>query len=227
MDSPKIRGFSENESGKNVDLDVDSGPPVFVNSALPPSSLPAIAWTSFGIGTVALILSLIIGGYQLWGDNTTVETAGPAGAKGQKGDTGEKGERGTTGINGAEGQKGEVGPSGGDKGEKGEVGTPGAKGAKGEIGTNVADGTVEGYITYWDTGATEWTETKAMIVNSGTGSLTTQSDLTVGSDMFLPAPTVPASAASSGTAGQMSWDADFLYICTAVNTWKRVPVVTW
>lgn len=43
----------------------------------------------------------------------------------------------------------------------------------------------------------------------------------------LKAPTVPASAAAAGTTGDISWDADFIYVCTATNTWKRVAIATW
>jgi hypothetical protein len=37
----------------------------------------------------------------------------------------------------------------------------------------------------------------------------------------------PASAAATGTAGQIRWDADYIYVCTATNTWKRVAISTW
>ena len=37
----------------------------------------------------------------------------------------------------------------------------------------------------------------------------------------------PASAAASGTAGEIAWDTGFLYVCTATNTWERVAVATW
>jgi hypothetical protein len=37
----------------------------------------------------------------------------------------------------------------------------------------------------------------------------------------------PASAADTGVAGQIAWDANFIYICTATNTWKRVAIATW
>lgn len=40
-------------------------------------------------------------------------------------------------------------------------------------------------------------------------------------------PTVPASATASGTAGDIAWDADYIYVCTATNTWKRVAISTW
>lgn len=31
----------------------------------------------------------------------------------------------------------------------------------------------------------------------------------------------PATASSAGAAGQVAWDADYIYVCTATNTWKR------
>ena len=37
----------------------------------------------------------------------------------------------------------------------------------------------------------------------------------------------PASAAATGTAGQIQWDTDYIYVCTATNTWKRVAIATW
>jgi hypothetical protein len=37
----------------------------------------------------------------------------------------------------------------------------------------------------------------------------------------------PASAGASGTAGTITWDASYIYICTATNTWKRVAIATW
>lgn len=38
---------------------------------------------------------------------------------------------------------------------------------------------------------------------------------------------IPASASAVGTAGQVTWDADYIYICTATDTWKRVAIATW
>jgi len=39
--------------------------------------------------------------------------------------------------------------------------------------------------------------------------------------------TVPASATATGTRGEISWDADFMYVCIATNTWKRSALTTW
>lgn len=37
----------------------------------------------------------------------------------------------------------------------------------------------------------------------------------------------PASAAATGTAGTILWDASYIYVCVAANTWKRVAIATW
>jgi hypothetical protein len=37
----------------------------------------------------------------------------------------------------------------------------------------------------------------------------------------------PASATDTGFAGEICWDADYIYICTATNTWKRAAIATW
>jgi hypothetical protein len=39
--------------------------------------------------------------------------------------------------------------------------------------------------------------------------------------------TAPATASSSGTAGDIRYDADYIYVCTATNTWKRAALATW
>jgi hypothetical protein len=40
-------------------------------------------------------------------------------------------------------------------------------------------------------------------------------------------PDTPASAAAAGTAGEITWDDTYIYICTATNTWKRALAETW
>lgn len=37
----------------------------------------------------------------------------------------------------------------------------------------------------------------------------------------------PASASAAGVAGQIVWDASYIYVCIAANTWKRVAIATW
>ena len=38
--------------------------------------------------------------------------------------------------------------------------------------------------------------------------------------------TVPTST-SSGIRGEVCWDTNFIYVCTAENTWKRTALATW
>jgi hypothetical protein len=39
--------------------------------------------------------------------------------------------------------------------------------------------------------------------------------------------TAPASATATGTAGDIRYDASYIYICTATDTWKRAAIATW
>lgn len=38
---------------------------------------------------------------------------------------------------------------------------------------------------------------------------------------------VPASATAAGSPGQKAYDANYLYICVAVNTWRRTALASW
>lgn len=39
--------------------------------------------------------------------------------------------------------------------------------------------------------------------------------------------TVPATATSTGTKGQIAADASYLYVCYSVNSWARVAISVW
>ncbi|HKW09278.1 MAG TPA: hypothetical protein VJO33_02800, partial [Gemmatimonadaceae bacterium] len=39
--------------------------------------------------------------------------------------------------------------------------------------------------------------------------------------LWLTTPFTPATSAAAGTKGQFAWDANFLYICVATNSWRR------
>lgn len=39
--------------------------------------------------------------------------------------------------------------------------------------------------------------------------------------------TPPSSASDTGTLGEVRIDADYIYVCTATDTWKRVAIATW
>jgi hypothetical protein len=40
-------------------------------------------------------------------------------------------------------------------------------------------------------------------------------------------PVAPASATATGTAGDITWDSNFVYVCVATDTWKRSALTTW
>lgn len=37
----------------------------------------------------------------------------------------------------------------------------------------------------------------------------------------------PVAAISAGVVGQITWDANYMYVCTATDSWKRVAIATW
>lgn len=37
----------------------------------------------------------------------------------------------------------------------------------------------------------------------------------------------PASAVASGSAGEMAFDASYIYICIAKDTWRRIAHASW
>ena len=40
-------------------------------------------------------------------------------------------------------------------------------------------------------------------------------------------PRTPISATAAGNTGEIRWDADYIYICVATNTWKRAALSSW
>lgn len=84
-----------------------------------------------------------------------------------------------------------------------------------------------GQVTFWASNADGqfgWRSTNGSLRMT----LTAANVLTVAGDTINQATQkTPASAAAAGTAGDICHDANFLYICTATNTWKRVAISTW
>jgi hypothetical protein len=48
-----------------------------------------------------------------------------------------------------------------------------------------------------------------------------------GNTLRLRTARTPASATAAGNAGDICWDANYIYVCTATNTWKRTAISTW
>lgn len=44
---------------------------------------------------------------------------------------------------------------------------------------------------------------------------------------FIANSSAPASASATGTAGTITYDASYIYVCIATDTWKRVTISTW
>ncbi|GGR63027.1 hypothetical protein GCM10008959_26410 [Deinococcus seoulensis] len=83
--------------------------------------------------------------------------------------------------------------------------------------------TAKGYFAFeWSLNRFVWLDSAAAVQ----ASMTAAGALTV-KRLFVSAPQVPASAAAIGTAGEISWDANYIYICVATNTWRRVALAAW
>ena len=64
--------------------------------------------------------------------------------------------------------------------------------------------------------------------NVGIGATSLTAALDINSDTIrLRTARTPASASAAGNAGDICWDASYLYICTATNTWRRIAHDTW
>lgn len=62
----------------------------------------------------------------------------------------------------------------------------------------------------------------ANLILSTTGALTL-----IGNQIRIATSQTPASASATGTVGTICWDANYIYVCTATNTWKRTAISTW
>ena len=67
------------------------------------------------------------------------------------------------------------------------------------------------------------TSTTNIAIGSSTGTSTT----TLNGNIIMSKTATPASATATGTAGTIVWDANYIYVCIATNTWKRTAITTW
>jgi len=64
--------------------------------------------------------------------------------------------------------------------------------------------------------------------NVGIGTTEPSAKLDVNSDILrLRTAKTPASAGAAGNAGDICWDADYIYVCVATNSWKRAAIAAW
>lgn len=77
------------------------------------------------------------------------------------------------------------------------------------------------------------TFTNGLDVSSGITTLADGLSVTYGGAVItgglrLPSPgTVPATTSTTGIAGQVTFDTDFIYVCIATNQWRRATLATW
>lgn len=65
-------------------------------------------------------------------------------------------------------------------------------------------------------------------VGGNGGNLNAEGDFRIGgSYVRIDTDATPANAGASGDKGMIKWDANYIYVCTATNTWKRAGIATW
>jgi hypothetical protein len=82
------------------------------------------------------------------------------------------------------------------------------------------DGTTVGMT--WDSSARSNAGALGVATSTPTAAVDINSDV-----VRLRTSKTPASATATGNAGDICWDASYIYVCTASNTWKRVAIATW
>ena len=70
------------------------------------------------------------------------------------------------------------------------------------------------------------TSGKIETTNTSADSIKTAGGISVAGQLITGTKT-PASATATGTTGTICWDANYIYVCIATNTWKRVAIATW
>lgn len=82
------------------------------------------------------------------------------------------------------------------------------------------------YVDSRDRGTSSDDKTKAILYGVMASAVADQK-LTINGLLNQSVSKTPASATATGTTGDIAWDASYIYICTATDTWKRVAISTW
>jgi hypothetical protein len=86
----------------------------------------------------------------------------------------------------------------------------------GGLGTNTDSG---GYVRIQTALAKTLVE-RFRVTNTGLVEVT-------GDTLAVRTTRTPASSSAAGTTGEICWDANYVYVCTATNTWRRMPLLSW
>lgn len=64
--------------------------------------------------------------------------------------------------------------------------------------------------------------------NMGINTTSPTEKLDINSDAIrIRSSQTPATAGAAGNQGDICWDSNYMYVCTATNTWKRTALSTW
>ena len=86
---------------------------------------------------------------------------------------------------------------------------------------------VTSYLTSDITGIAGATAKVDVRIDSDDGNVTKQATLGTALTGSTLSTGTPATAAATGTTGTLQYDASYLYVCVATDTWKRVGITTW
>jgi len=82
------------------------------------------------------------------------------------------------------------------------------------------------YINNQDRDNTAGDKTKSLLYGVMAAAAADQK-LTINGLLNQSVSKTPASAGATGTAGDICWDASYIYVCTATDTWKRTAIANW
>jgi hypothetical protein len=134
----------------------------------------------------------------------------------------------TGGVNGST----VIGTLGNTSGEGLKIGTIADPTGTPVFTTNFVVESTTGDTLFYNAGATVGMAWDAS-TNSNAGGLGIRTDTPTGAldvnddTIRVRTSKTPASAAAAGNAGDICWDASYIYVCTATNTWKRAAIATW
>jgi hypothetical protein len=97
-----------------------------------------------------------------------------------------------------------------------------------ETGGSTLIGSISGATTFYSDEAFTERMRIASNGNVGIGTTSPAEKLDINGDSIrIRQSQTPSSATATGTQGQIAWDANYMYVCTSTNTWKRVALATW